>query len=176
MKYTGFKFIFALVLCFSYVYGQTPEIVKNVTNGVSFYHMSHTLTAADIRLDYPPEYFNERWPESSSGACEVGSNGHFDIFIRKESIPVPAPYCNSEWLKVTMDGRSNSAADADSKNILWDQMKEVKNGERDSVEIVIELNYVDVVSDVPLTMILTQCNLSFRTAHGSYVDHTQPLK
>lgn len=138
--------------------------------------MTYTLAAADIRLEYPSEYFDEQWPDSSSGACEIGSNGHFNIFIRKESFPVPAPYCKSEWLKITMNGRSNSAADADSKNILWDQINEVKNGERDSVEIVVELNYADVVSGAPLAMILTQCNLSFRTAHGSYVDHTQPLK
>ena len=138
--------------------------------------MPHTLTATDIRLEHPTEYFDERWPKSSSGACEIGSNGYFDIFIRKESFPVPAPHCKSDWLKVTMNGRSQSAGDIESKKVLWDQITKVKNGERDSVNVILELNYSDVVSGAPLAMILTQCNLSFRTAHGSYIDHTQPLK
>ena len=138
--------------------------------------MTHTLKAADILLEHPTEYFNERWPDSSSGACEIGSNGYFDIFIRKKSFPVPAPHCKSDWLKVTMNGRSNSASDIESKKVLWDEISEVKNGERDSVKIVLELHYADVVSVDPLTMILTECNLSFRTAHGAYVDNTEALK
>jgi hypothetical protein len=176
MKHTAFKFLIALALCLSSVHGQTPYIVKNVTNGVSFYHMTHTLTVDDIRLEYPSEYYDKQWPQSSSDACKIGSNGHFNVFISKESFSILAPYCKSEWLKVTMNGRSNSNADIESKKVLWDQITEVKSGERQNVEIVLELNYADVVSGAPLTMILTQCNLSFRTANGAYIDNTESLR
>jgi len=176
MHTNAVKYIIPLILFFSTAHGQAPKIIENVTNGVSFYHMTHDLTVNDIRLEYPSEYYDKQWPQSSSGACEIGSNGHFNVFISKESFSIPAPYCKSEWLKVTMNGRSNSNADIESKKVLWDQITEVKNGERQNVEIVLELNYADVVSGAPLTMILTQCNLSFRTANGAYIDNTESLK
>lgn len=175
------KIIFLTLICTCVAWGNLPatqRVVVNTTAGKTWYHLKLNLTKGDFRLSYPDEYFDPRWPDSTSGECYFNEgSGYFQIFIRKSIFPVPAPNCQSEWLKVTMDGRSNNEADVTTKRVLWEQLNEVSTEKRESVDVVLELNpYVSVESENPLVLRMEYCNLYFRTAWGAYIDNTLPLR
>ena len=150
-------------------------VTVNTTNGKKYYHLEVSLHKDDFRLTWPEEWFDPQWPESTSGTCEIYEpTGGFIIFIRKSTFPVPAPNCNSDWLKVVMNGRSDDASDAQTKKTLWKRLLAVKAGELSEVSAIIELNpYVSVLNKDPLIVELDYCNLNFRTAWGAYVDHQE---
>jgi hypothetical protein len=152
----------------------SEEVVVNSLGERDYYHLKISLEVDDFRLTHPEEYFDPQWPESTSGVCEFSENsGGFVIYIKKTTIPVSAPYCKSNWLKVTMNGRSNSKEDVQTKRELWNRLVAVKAGEILETPVVLELNpYVTVLNEEPLMLELDYCNLYFRTAWGAYVGNT----
>jgi hypothetical protein len=174
MKYTLLILISLLPTCLTH--SGAADIVANSTNGKTYYHLKLSLKKDDFRLTWPEEWFNPQWPESTSGACEFSeASGHFIIFIKKSAFPVPAPNCNSDWLKLLMNGRSDDAADALTKKALWDRLLAVKKGDLLETTAVIELNpYVSVLNEHPLVVEMDYCNLNFRTAWGAYIDNLLP--
>lgn len=172
-----YYFIITLLSCSS-ILPAAGGVVGNTTNGRDYYHVEITLNKDDFRLSHPKEYFDSQWPESTSGSCEFGEkSGGFLIYIKKSIFPVPAPNCESDWLKVVMNGRSDDRANVQTKRALWDRLKAVKAGELSETNAVIELNpYVRVLNDDPLILKLDYCNLYFRTAWGAYIDSLKPIK
>src|SRR5215470_7721126 len=104
------------------------------------------------------------------------SGGQFEIRLRREMFPVPAPRCRGAiilrmpWtLPLTTDAKEKIAA----KQELLQRILELEKRPDGVVSVIIELNpYVKVVTRKPLKLELTQCNVFFRDAHGAYVDNT----
>jgi hypothetical protein len=150
------------------------DITINETNGRVYYHLEHTLHQGEFTLTHPQEFYDPKHPDIK-GACELGENGYFNLYISKDSFPVTAPNCNSKWLKVTMKG--GDQAGLESKRKLWDQLQALQSGELDEAKVIIELNpYISIVNSDPLKLELHYCNVWFRTAYGKYVAHTESFK
>jgi hypothetical protein len=162
------------ILCLFYNASSASGVVINESNGHTYFHLAHTLEMGDFTLIHPDEYFDPKYPDIA-GECKFASNGSFTLYINKASFPIPAPNCNSRWLKVTMKGGKQSGVE--SKHTLWKQIQRVETGELDTIEVIIELNpYISIVNNDPLELELDYCNLWFRTAHGEYVAHTESFK
>jgi len=164
-----------LLLVFLIIPADAQEIAINETNGRQYFHLAHTLRKGDFSLTHPDEFFDPKYPDIK-GACELGANGYFTIYIRKQLFPIPAPNCKSDWLKLTMKG-SNDLSKIKSKYELWNQIQEVESGEWDQLQVIIELNpYVTIISADPLKLELDYCNLWFRCAYDQYIPHTDPIR
>lgn len=149
------------------------DITINTTNGHVYYHLEHTLHQGEFTLTHPQEFYDPKYP-NIKGVCELGENGYFNLYISRDSFPVTAPNCNSEWLKVKMKG--GNQAGVESKRKLWDQLQALQSGELDEAKVIIELNpYVTLINADPLELELQYCNLFFRTAYGRYVTHLAPI-
>ena len=105
----------------------------------------------------------------------IDNGGQFELLIPVETFPISAPGCRKH-LKLRMPWTnpdlSHAASAIDEKAILFDRLKQLKNGETGPVKVIIELNpYVKMLSRSPLVLELTQCNVFFRHARGRYIDH-----
>lgn len=143
-----------------------PEIVVNPGRYGSYYHLRFELTAAAI--DFP----------RSDRAARSG--GQFELRIRPDRFPVPAPACRGSIILrmpwTAPDAREASKKIA-AKETLLKRILALEQSPSAVVPVVIELNpYVEVVSRGPLQLRLTQCNVYFRQAAGGYVDHTGPVE
>ena len=132
------------------------------------------MKKGDFSLTHPDEFFDPKYPEIK-GACKLQDNGYFNIYLKKDSFPVTAPSCQSNWLKLTMKG-SDAPNSLTRKRELWSKIQKVDSGELDQLQIIIELNpYVRIISADPLELELDYCNLWFRCAYGEYVPHTEAI-
>ena len=108
------------------------------------------------------------------------SGGQFEIKLRREAFPVPAPRCRSSII-LRMSWTSPHAREAEekiaAKEKLLKRIWALEKHPYEALPVVVELNpYVEVVSRMPLKLQLTQCNVFFRDAYGAYIDNTGPVK
>lgn len=106
------------------------------------------------------------------------SGGQFEIRLRPKKFPVSAPNCRGSLI-LRMPWTGPGVIDAKekiaAKEALLKRILALQNGGEKIVPIVIELNpYVKVVSQNPLKLELTQCNIYFRDAEGAYIQDTKP--
>jgi len=128
-----------------------------------YYHLQLQLTASSIDFD-----LSDSTPSSG---------GQFEIRLRPESFPVPAPNCRGPiilrmpWTAPDAPGAKEKIA---AKEVLLKRILALRQLSGEVLPVVVELNpYVEVVGRDPLQLQLTQCNVFFRHAFGAYVDHTR---
>jgi len=156
---------------------QSPTIHVSRGRYGSYYHLLLTLRAADFELTVPADQRVPRYDTENRYA--FSAEGQFEIFVRKEAFGLPAPKC-ARYIIVRMPATDPSTRDATDKlkrkRALFDAIERLKRSGGSALDVAIELNpYVHVVSRDPLRLQLTQCNVFFRQAAGSYVDHVGPL-
>ncbi len=159
---------FLWLLSSSDIHGWAPDgqIVVNEGRYSPYYHLRLELNAETIDF-----------AESDRTAR---SGGQFEIRLRREKFPVPAPRCRGSII-LRMPWTSPLATEAKekiaTKEELLKRILALENNPNEVLPVVIELNpYVKLVSRRPLKVQLTQCNVFFRDAHGAYVDATGPVK
>ena len=159
---------FLWLLSSSEIHGGAPDaqIVVNEGRYGPFYHLRLELRADAIDF------------KQSDRAARSG--GQFELRLRQEKFPVPAPNCRGSiilrmpWTSPqSVEAKKKIAAKEDLLKRIWTLEKHPN----EALPVVIELNpYVEVVSHTPLKVQLTQCNVFFRDAYGAYVDETGPVK
>lgn len=154
-----------------------PTIYASEGRYTRYYHLLLKLRPQDFELTVPVDQRQPRY--STENRYEFSESGQFEIFVRKEAFPVPAPKCE-RYIVVRMPGTDPSTPAAaqklEQKRTLFDALKELKNSGSSELDVAIELNpYVQVVTRDPLQLELTQCNVFFRQAGGAYVDHVGPV-
>jgi len=150
-----------------------PTIHVSAGKYARYYHLQLDLRSQDFELTVPVDQRQPRY--GTENRYELSENGQFEIFVRKDAFPVPAPRCE-RYIIVRMPGTAPSAPDATAKlarkRALFDALKALKSAATGQQALVIELNpYVRVVTNHPLRLELTQCNVFFRQADGAYIDH-----
>lgn len=142
----------------------SPSIVVEPGRYGPYYHLRLELTAPDI--------------DFAGSDRHARSGGQFEIRLRRERFPVPAPNCRGTLIlrmPWTPPGAPDAPAKIVAKRALLDRILALADAPGDAVTVVLELNpYVEVVRRVPLRLRLTQCNVFFRQAAGGYVAHTGP--
>jgi hypothetical protein len=178
MKYLlGIYAISILVVCHAGA-GSVPQI--HVAPGVfkDYFHIEFELTPENCELTVP---VSERLSiYGGSNEYEFAAGGQFEVFIRKDAFPVPAPHTNADFLILRMPYTDPSAPDAEllieSKYSLFNRIKRMKEDGVGAVTVVIELNpYMTVLNTDPLMVELSGRNIFFRQAHGRYIDFVGPL-
>jgi hypothetical protein len=142
-----------------------PSIVVQAGRYGPYYHLRFGLTAAAI--------------DFAASDRRARSGGQFELRLRPEQFPVPAPHCRGTLIlrmPWTAPDVPEAAAKIAAKQELLARIFALAQAPGAVVPVVLELNpYVEVVSRSPLRLRLTQCNVFFRQAFGGYVDHTGPL-
>ena len=152
--------VLPLSLCAS---AQTEtQIVVNPGRYGPYYHLRLELTAQAV--------------DFAASDNAISSGGQFEIRLRREYFPVPAPKCRTSLI-LRMPWTSPETAGAkekvEAKAVLLKRILALQKDSRAAVPVVIELNpYVEVINHKPLRLRLNQCNVFFRQAFGAYVDHT----
>jgi hypothetical protein len=156
-----------------------PQATIHVSEGkyTRYYHVLLDLRPQDFELTVPADQRRPRY--RAENRYEFSDNGQFEIFVRKQAFPIPAPKCE-RYIIVRMPGTDPSTPDAADKlarkRALFNALEELKNSGAGQQAVAIELNpYVQVVRDDPLRLELTQCNAFLRHAEGAYIDHVRPL-
>jgi hypothetical protein len=156
-----------------------PAIYASEGKYTRYYHLLLKLHPQDFELTVPTEQRRPRY--TTENRYELTRDGQFEIFVRKEAFPVPAPKCEG-YVIVRMPGTDPSKADAapklEQKRVLFNALKELKSSGTGTgtYDVAIELNpYVQVVRRDPLQLELTECNVFFRQADGAYIDRVGPL-
>jgi len=142
-----------------------PVVVNEGKYG-PYYHLRMELTAEEIDF------------KQSDRVARSG--GQFEIRLRREKFPVPAPNCRGPiilrmpWTSLqSVEAKKKIAAKEDLLKRIW----ALEKHPTEILPVVIELNpYVEVISRTPLKLQLTQCNVFFRDAYGAYVDAIGPVK
>jgi hypothetical protein len=157
---------FWLFPCVAHSAGSEEQIVVNKGPFVPYYHLRF-----DLRSDAIDFAQSDR---------TARSGGQFEIRLRRETFPVPAPRCRGAII-LRMPWTPPLATDAKekiaAKQDLLKRVLELEKQPNETLPVVIELNpYVRAISREPLKLQLTQCNVFFRDAHGAYIDNTDPVK
>lgn len=147
--------------------------------GQSYFHLRYLLTPENCELSIPNE---QRQPKYSNSNAYTFNEGSFEVFIRASAFPIPVetPENNPEFMILRMYNTSRDQADAGQKlagkRSLFDRIQRMKTEGKGSVEVVIELDNVEVVSEQPLAVKMRGINVYFRNAFGRYIGYTGPLK
>ena len=155
--------VLPLSLCAS---AQTEtQIVVNPGRYSPYYHLLLKLTAQAV--------------DFASSDSAIRSGGQFEIRLRPEYFPVPAPKCRTSLI-LRMPWTPPETVEAkekiDAKRVLLKRILALQKDSHATVPVVVELNpYVEVINHRPLRLRLNQCNVFFRQAFGAYVDHTGPV-
>lgn len=104
--------------------------------------------------------------------------GMFEIYLIPSAMPddVTAPGCSAVKARMfwTDPTKVDAAGRVAEKRALFQQIEALRRGEREQIEVVLELNpYVQKMPEAKLE--LTQCVVFFRSAFGAYVPHDRPL-
>lgn len=160
-------------LCFCLPYGlvlasggTVSAVVVNPGRYGPYYHMRFVLTAAAI--------------DFTTSDRRARSGGQFELRLRPEHFPIPAPHCRSSLI-LRMPWTAPNVPEATQKIVakqaLLERILTLEQDPNAVVPVVLELNpYVEIISSTPLRLRLTQCNIFFRHAFGGYVDDTGPLQ
>jgi len=164
---TAVAFIFLSFFNLSLLFGAETAGKIFVTPGKygPYYHVRLQLKAAAI--------------DFTASDHTISSGGQFEIRLRLEYFPVPAPNCRGPvilrmpWTAPDDAGAREKIA---AKEALLKKILALEQFPQETLSVVVELNpYVEVVGRDPLRLRLTECNVFFRHAFGAYVDHTRPL-
>jgi hypothetical protein len=155
--------VLSLAVCAS---AQTNgQVVVNPGRYGPYYHLRIELTAKAVDFALSDK--------------AIRSGGQFEIRLRPEYFPVPAPRCKTSlilrmpWTAPETAGAEEKVA---AKRALLQRILALEKDSHASVPVVIELNpYVEVTNHKPLRLRLNHCNVFFRQAFGAYVDHTEPV-
>ena len=155
--------VLSLALCAS---AQTEgQIVVNPGRYGPYYHLRLELTAQAV--------------DFASSDNAIRSGGQFEIRLRPEYFPVPAPKCQTSLIlrmPWTPPETVKAKEKIEAKRVLLKRILALQKDSHATVPVVIELNpYVEVTRRKPLQLRLNQCNVFFRQAFGAYVDHTKPV-
>lgn len=147
--------------------GETgTKIVVNSGRYGPYYHLQYKLTAAAI--------------DFARSDRLASSGGQFELRLRPEHFPVPAPNCRDSLILRMPWTAPNTPKSAKKIAVKQDLLKRILAIEQvpdATVPVVLELNpYVKIISTTPLRLQLTQCNIFFRHAFGGYVDYTGPVQ
>ena len=141
------------------------QIVANPGRYGPYYHLRLELTARAV--------------DFSASDNTIRSGGQFEIRLRPEYFPVPAPKCRTSIIlrmPWTPPATVEAKEKVEAKAVLLKRILALENDSHAAVPVVIELNpYVEVINHKPLRLRLNQCNVFFRQAFGAYVDHTGPV-
>ena len=144
-----------------------------------YYHIRFALTPDNCELTVP---LPERRPKyKGSNVFEFAEGGQFEVFVRKDEFPVPAPHTDRIYLILRMPWTNPHKPAAplslSEKRKLFDAIRVMKTNGRGKVEVTVQLNpYVTLVEADPLRLELSGRNIFFRHAHGRYVDYVGPLR
>lgn len=161
------------------IQGADVQVVTG-KNGHKFYHLRYLLTPANCELSISNQARHPRYSGSNAYTFEKG--GQFEVFIRYSDFPVvtETPDNKPEFMILRMLYTSPDQPNADhkiaNKRKLFERIQQMKTDAKGSVEVIIELDKVNVVSEQPLSVRMKGINLFFRHAFGSYIDYTGPLK
>jgi hypothetical protein len=141
------------------------EITVTPSRYGPYYHLRFELTAAAI--------------DFAKSDRVASSGGQFELQLRPEYFPVPAPHCRSSLslrMPWTAPHTPAAAKKITAKQALLARIWALEQTPEEKVPVIIELNpYVEVISPAPLRLQLTQCNIFFRHAFGGYIDDSGPL-
>lgn len=144
---------------------EAPPIVANPGRYGPYYHLRMVLTAESVRL--------------GDSDRQVRDGGQFEIRLRPDHFPIPAPACSGAlilrmpWSSSLTPG---AAEKIQAKAAVLDRIRRLESNPGERVPVVVELNpYVRVTHTSPLRVALTGCNVFFRHALGGYVDHLEPI-
>jgi hypothetical protein len=142
------------------------EIVVNQGRYGPYYHLR-----LDLRADVIDFLRSDQAPRSG---------GQFELKLRPEKFPVPAPKCRGPII-LRMPWTSPQAINAKrkiaAKENLLKRILALQKQPKAVLPVVIELNpYIEIVKRQPLKVQLTQCNVFFRASDGEYIDYTGPLR
>jgi hypothetical protein len=144
--------------------GPAPAIVTSPGRYGTYYHLRFVLSADSVDLEKSDR--------------RVRDGGQFDIRLRANQFPVPAPACRGGLIlrmPWTADSVQGAADKIKAKEALLTRIRQLDSDRSAMIPVVVELNpYVRVVSRSPLRVALTGCNVYFRHASGAYVDHLEP--
>ena len=164
------KFLVIIVLAF-YIFGCTSLLANSdsntnrvvVTHGKYFdyYHIKYTLTNNNFILQKNGDGFSFE-------------DGQFEIYLNKQEFPIPSPNCKNKLIlrmPCTLSDDENHNESIKKKKRLYEEIKNVYEGNLSGLDVVIELNpYVKVKYKNPLTLELEKCNIFFRTKKNHYID------
>lgn len=154
-----------LLSCLSILTLSCASLSANNTISVShgkysdYYHIQYTLTNSNFTI-----------PENNNPSY----NGQFEILLNKSDFPVPSPNCSSNLIlrmPATLTDANNSKSSIAEKVSLFNEIKNVKDGHKKDIDVIIELNpYISVKSTEPLSLELNNCNVFFRTNNNKYIN------
>jgi len=158
--------IIFLLFCIPIAYAQEAKItqfpvVKNTSNNHKYLHMNFEITGKNL-LEI----------EDIKKNIFFSDGGQFQVYIKKSSFPISAPNCKGNII-LRMPWSSKEQGGIDKKYAVYKFLDKIKLGEKDKLNVTLELNpYVKVSNN---SYKLTQCNVFFRTANGKYINNTKPL-
>jgi len=98
--------------------------------------------------------------------------GQFEVILNKNRFPISAPHCKGNII-LRMPWSSEEQGGIEKKYAVYQSLEKIQSGKKDKLTVTLELNpYVEKSGN---SYRLTQCNVFFRTAHGQYVNNTEPL-
>ena len=144
-----------------------PDIIVSEQGGRRYFHLRYLLTPENTLIG------DELAQLRGGRLTGVSDGGQFEVLTPVDDFPVQAPNCQDHII-IRMpwtDSASAGAAGAiEAKRILFEEILAM-DADGGAVEVSLELNpYVEVVSEEPLTLHLTQCNVFFRHAAGRYIE------
>lgn len=150
-----------------------PSIHVSKGKYSDYYHISFRLTPDNSTI-------NLKTGEGDRSYGFVDENGQFEVYIDRNAFPVDAPNCKNDIIlrmPATNPFGSEAEKSISEKRQLYNQIKNMIDNKQGELDVVIELNpYVKKVSDNPLKLELTQCNVFFRHARNHYINYIGPLK
>lgn len=158
-KITTFTFIGIFILISVKSYADNDASISIHHGKYSdYYHIKYKLTKNNFIMGKEPIY----------------DNGQFEIFVNKQDFPIPANNCKDKLIlrmPATLSDSNNHEKSIKRKISLYKAIKNVYEGDKESIDVIIELNpYVQVKSRRPLELELGNCNIFFRTKNNSYID------
>ena len=176
------RFILLSLFCFftSAVTANSADIIVSQGKFTDYYHMKLKLNSDDFELSIPN---SERAPKySDNNDYKFNEGGQFEIFIKRDSFPIPLKDSpNSKYIILRMPRTNPEIPGAslfiNEKKHLFDELAGIKESHYESLTVAVELNpYIEVLKQNPLSLQLTEPNVFFRQAFGRYINYTGSLK
>lgn len=152
--------IFISIIIYSSVKADENVVSIHVNKGKynNYYHIKLNLSRDSILSDISKIIIEE--------------GGMFELDLDKNKFPVDAPNCNSNII-LRMPWTDPDSGEAEQyiieKKLL---LEKIVASNSNGVDVIIELNpYVEIISDSPLKLKLTRCNVFFRHSKGRYIDN-----
>lgn len=109
----------------------------------------------------------------------VTENGQFELYLKPEATGIATPGCEEHVtvrMPATLSDDPDAEASIEEKKQLFVALQSVQESATPSQDITVEFNpYVRELSESPLELALTRCNIFFRAHRGRYIDNTDPL-